>query len=217
MSQPPFPSQPGPQAPYQQSPYQSGPGQMPYPPQQPAPAKKKWFKRPLVWIIAVIVVIAIAVNGGGNGDGEGTAAAPTTSTAPSELAADSASAADASQGETPDQASAPEPAEQRTPMSVTASTMIDDLESNALKAENTYKGQYLEVTGYVSNIDAQGKYFSVDGGPDTFTFTNVQAFITPEQQTQVADFDKGEQVTFIGEVTDVGEIMGYSIDVESIQ
>lgn len=102
-------------------------------------------------------------------------------------------------------------------MTVSAGTMIDDLESNALKAETTYKGQYVTVTGYVSNIDAQGKYFSVDGGPDTFTFTGVQAFITPEQKARVADFSTGDQVTFTGEVTKVGEIMGYSMDVDSIQ
>ncbi len=183
MSQSPSPQQP--------NPYGQAPGQ-PYPPQPPAKQKKKWYKRPIVWILAVIVVIAIAVNGANGGNDKAA-----SSTAPDSTTS--------------------EAAEPRTPMSVTAATMIDDLESNALKAETTYKGQYVEVTGYVSNIDAQGKYFSVDGGPDTFTFTNVQAFITPEQQAQVAEFSKGNQVVFTGEVTDVGEVMGYSIDVESIQ
>lgn len=197
MSQPPIPPQPGPQ--YQQ---------MPNPPQQPGPSKKKWFKRPLTWVIAAIVLIAIAVNGGGGDSG---------TVATSDTAASEAAAPAAVEESLPEAVAEPEATEQRTPISVTAATLIDTLESNALKAETTYKGQYVTVTGYVSNIDAQGKYFSVDAGPDTFTLTGVQAFITPEQKVRVAEFSAGEQVTFTGEVTKVGEVMGYSIDVDSIQ
>lgn len=202
MSQPPVPPQSGQQD-----------QQMPFPPQQPTPTKKKWYKRPLTWIIAAIVVIAMAVNGGGT-DSE----SATTDTAGSMTSTQVVEAAGAEEpAPEPEPVPEPEPAEERTPMTVSAETMIDDLESNALKAETTYKGQYVTVTGYVSNIDAQGKYFSVDGGPDTFTFTGVQAFITPEQKSRVAEFSTGDQVTFTGEVTKVGEIMGYSMDVDSIQ
>lgn len=61
MSQAPFPQQPDPQ-------FQQAPGQ-PYPPQQPAKPKKKWYKRPWIWVLAVIVVITIAVNANKGGSG----------------------------------------------------------------------------------------------------------------------------------------------------
>lgn len=119
-------------------------------------------------------------------------------------------AADGSVANTDTAAAAPaEP-----PMVVSADQLITDLEGNALKAETTYKDARVQVTGYVSNIDAQGDYFSVDNGD--ITFTGIQARITEDHLPQVMEFTQGQEVTFTGTVTDVGEVMGYSIDVETI-
>lgn len=108
---------------------------------------------------------------------------------------------------------AQEPAE--PPMPVTATQMVADVESNALKAEQTYADKRLEVTGKFSSVDAQGGYFSVQGDQD-FSLTTIRADIQEEHKAQVAEFTEGQEVTFIGTVTDVGEILGYAIDVESI-
>ena len=94
-------------------------------------------------------------------------------------------------------------------------TLISDLKSNALKANQTYKGKYLQVTGYVSNIDAQGNYFSIKG-TDEWDFTNIQIFINKDQATQVANFEKGQAVTVKVMVKDVGELLGYSMDLKEI-
>ena len=168
--------------------------QPPYPPhpggyQAPQPPKKKRTGLKVFGgILAVIVLIAIVTNiSGGDSSTEGASGSTSASSAPA----------------------APE-------MDVTAETMLTDLENNALKAETTYKGKVVKVTGYVSNIDAQGNYFSVEGDPGKFRLVSVKANINPGLKAQVAEFSMGDQVTFTGTVTDVGEILGYSVKVSEI-
>lgn len=98
---------------------------------------------------------------------------------------------------------------------VNIDTLISDLKSNPLKANQTYKDKYLEVTGYVSNIDAQGKYFSIRG-TDEWDFTNVQIYINKDQLDKVANFEKGQSVTLKIMIKDVGEVLGYSADLKEI-
>lgn len=100
-------------------------------------------------------------------------------------------------------------------MEVTAQQMISDLEGNALAASNTYKGKRVTVTGNVSNIDASGDYFSITG--DELSFTNIMINIEEEHLDTVSSFSEGQSVTVTGEVTDVGEILGYSIKAETIE
>lgn len=166
--------------------------QPPYPPhlgayQAPRPKKKRSGLKVFGGILAALILIGILANAGGdNSSSESVSGSAAANSAPAEPA-----------------------------MEVSADTLITDLDSNALKAETTYKGKTVNVTGYVDNIDAQGKYFSVRGS-DKYTFTGVQAYITPEQKVQVAEFSMGQEVSFTGTVTDVGEIMGYSIKVSEI-
>ena len=93
--------------------------------------------------------------------------------------------------------------------------MIEDLEANALNAAQTYKGKRVVVTGTVGNIDASGDYFSLEG-TDDFSFTFVQIYINDDQVATVSGYTKGQDVTVTGKVTNVGEIIGYSIDAESL-
>ncbi|WP_127837549.1 OB-fold protein [Clostridium prolinivorans] len=104
-----------------------------------------------------------------------------------------------------------------TPIIVTVDKLKDDLESNALKASEMYKGKYVEVTGKLSNIDSSGEYFNIDPLNDDFALINVQCYITEEQKSIIAELKKGQKVTVVGTITDVGELLGYSIDVESIK
>ena len=103
------------------------------------------------------------------------------------------------------------------PMTVTVDTLMDALDSNALNASNTYKGQYVELTGVLSNIDSSGAYFNLNPLDGRFTFMGVRCTITKDQQATVANFTKEQQVTVIGTITDVGEVMGYTLKVESIK
>lgn len=113
---------------------------------------------------------------------------------------------------------APAPVQPKAPpMVVTADKLMTDLEGNALNASNTYKGKYVEVTGKLSNIDSGGKYFNITPMNEQFAIIGVQCYITEEQKASVAKFTKDQKITVIGTISDVGEIMGYSLKVESIK
>lgn len=102
------------------------------------------------------------------------------------------------------------------PIEVTAQQMIEDLEANALGASNTYKGKRVKVTGQVSNIDAQGDYFSIDGGE--ITFTSIMCRIKGDELTGiVAGLSDGQPVVVTGIVTGVGEVMGYTMQTETVE
>jgi hypothetical protein len=148
-------------------------------------ASRRWFMKKRVWLIGVIGIIAISqVLSGGGGS-------------------------DSESSNTSTEVTAEEPA-----IEVTAKTLIDDLEENALSAKTKYDGKKVIVTGELSNIDASGDYFSITGGD--FTFTGVRIDIDEDLVATVSAFKKGQMVTVTGTVTDVGEILGYSIEAISI-
>lgn len=103
------------------------------------------------------------------------------------------------------------------PMVVTADKLVEDLKSNALSASDTYKGKYVEVTGQLSTIDSSGKYFSINPMNNDLSFTNIMCNITPEQKATVSKFTSKQKVTVTGTMTDVGDILGYTLNVESIK
>lgn len=97
-------------------------------------------------------------------------------------------------------------------------TLIDDVQANALKATDTYKDQYIELTGILSNIDASGKYIDLKASDDDYSFVSVQCYIKDDtQKSKVMEMSSGDTVTLKGQVTDVGEVLGYSIDIIEIQ
>jgi len=103
------------------------------------------------------------------------------------------------------------------PTVVSADEMLDLLDENALKAEKTYNGMYVEVTGVLSNIDSDGKYFSLTRNDGELTFINVMCYMDKEFVDTVMEFKMDQTVTVIGKIKSVGEVMGYSLDVEEIK
>jgi len=94
---------------------------------------------------------------------------------------------------------------------------VDMLNSNAMKAENTYNDQYVEVTGRLSNIDSDGKYISIYPIKDQWAFTGVQCYIKNDvQKQQVMELSIDDKVTVKGKVISVGEILGYSLNIDEI-
>ena len=104
-----------------------------------------------------------------------------------------------------------------TPMVVTADKLVADLKGNPLNASETYKGKYIEVTGQLASIDSDGKYFSISPMNDDFSFTNILCNITPEQKATVSKFTSKQKLTVTGTMTNVGEVLGYTMKVESIK
>ena len=97
------------------------------------------------------------------------------------------------------------------------SELINDLENNALKAENKYNNQYVELTGKLANIDSDGKYISLNPSNNEFTLINVLCYIKNDEQKQkVTELNKGDIITVRGKIKSVGEVMGYSLDIDEI-
>lgn len=102
-------------------------------------------------------------------------------------------------------------------IAVSSKEMIALLEGNALKAKNTYEDKRVTVSGFVGSIDASGDYFALDPTRDAFILTGVQVRTSDKFQDQVANFSKGQAVTVTGKITNVGEVMGYSLKAETIK
>lgn len=97
-------------------------------------------------------------------------------------------------------------------VAVSVVDMMDTLNTNALKAEKTYGGQYLEITGRLGVIDSDGSYISLYGGE--FDFIGVQCYVKNDEQLDfVMDMIDGDTYTVRVKITDVGEIMGYQADI----
>lgn len=150
------------------------------------PIYKRW------WFIAIIVIIVLAAIGGsGSSDSSGS----TSSTATSKTAVPTSS----------------EAAIEYTAYTVTE--LSEDLDSNALKAADKYKGQYVELTGRLSVIDSNGKYISIVDSTDEWAITGVQCYIKNDEQKQVVmDMSIGDEIVVKGKITDVGEVLGYFLD-----
>lgn len=100
---------------------------------------------------------------------------------------------------------------------VTVAEMTNELNDNALKAEKKYQDQYLEITGRLSVIDSDGKYISLRPSEDKYAIIGVQCYIKNEQQKeQIMEMTKDDIVTVRGKIKSIGEIMGYSLDIDEI-
>lgn len=101
----------------------------------------------------------------------------------------------------------------------TATELFDVLENNALKAKSTYEGAYVEISGYITNIDASGKYISIGARSDDYDYflDSIQCYIKDDATLKkVMDLSTDSYVTIKGKIISVGEIFGYSMNIESI-
>jgi len=164
--------------------------------------KKPIYKRP--WFIAVIAIIVLGAIGGSLG-GE-TTDKPGKTNAP------------VSQSEN---INTTQPESETLEITYTAyavSELMDDLNGNALKAAEKYKDQYVELTGRLNVIDSSGMYISVVSTQDEFAILGVQCYIKSEdQKTAVMNMAVGDTLVVKGKITDVGEILGYSLDIDSVE
>ena len=158
-------------------------------------SKKKGGK--LKWVVLAVVAIGVIGAIGGNSD-SGTTSTSSTST----------------KAESTKEADTPAPIEYT---SVSVNDMMSDLDNNAMGASGKYKGQHLEITGKLTNIDASGEYINLMADGD-FEIIGVQCYIkNDDQKAKVLSLTKGDTVTLKGKCTDVGEVLGYSLDIEEIE
>lgn len=106
---------------------------------------------------------------------------------------------------------------EKIPIVVTSDQLIADLRENALKASNTYKGAYVEVTGKLNNIDSSGDYFTISEINNKYSFDSIMCYVKEEHVQTVSNFKTDQKVTVVGTIKSVGEVLGYSLDVDYIK
>ena len=91
------------------------------------------------------------------------------------------------------------------------SDMIALVDNYPMQAED-YEDQYIRVSGYVRNVDSDGKYFTIAEDDDIFVITNTIQW-KMKKTSDVYEFIKnttiGTYITVEGKITDVGEVMYY--------
>lgn len=102
--------------------------------------------------------------------------------------------------------------------SVTVKQLFEELEANALRAEKTYQDAYVAVTGKLSTIDSDGSYITIIASNDEWGFESVHCSITDDSQMdKIINFNKGDKITVYGQITTIGEIIGYGLDITDIE
>lgn len=153
--------------------------------------KKPIYKRVWFWILIAVLVLGVGGMAGGSDDTETTDA--TADTEQTEEAAIEYTA-------------------------VTVDELTDALDNNPAAASDTYKGKYFAVTGKLSNIDSDGSYISLADLNDEWDMFGIQCYIQNDEQLEaVKKMSMDQEVTVKGKITDVGEVMGYSLDIDSIE
>lgn len=150
--------------------------------------KKPIYKK---WWFWVLIVVIIAIVGGSSGDNE-------TST------------------NTTDKTSKTE--DQIVYEIVDLQTMFDDLRGNAMKAETKYQKKYVEFECEINSFDSDGSYISVEPvGAGEWNFTTAMCYIKNDSQKEfLVEKNVGDTITIKGRVKSIGEVMGYSIDINEV-
>lgn len=161
--------------------------------------KKPIYKRVWFWILVSVLVLGIGGAAGGSGGSD-----------------DSSTASSTEQSEAATEEKQEEPKIEYQDVSV--ETLFEELDNNAMNASDNYKGQYLSITGVLGTIDSNGSYFALESDNDNYMFQSVTCYIKNDEQLEkVKTLSKGDTITVKGKVTDVGEVLGYYLDIDSIE
>lgn len=170
------------------------------------------IKKLALALVALVLIGAIFGRGGKESS--------SSSTSESEAAVEQQA-----QEETKEEASAeaeaeesePEPEEPIEYQDVTVDELTAALDENPLKAKQTYQDAHIRLTGVLNNIDSSGSYFNLNNG-DQYSFDSVYCSILDDATLdRIASSSIGDTLVVCGTVTDVGEVLGYYVDVDYIE
>lgn len=96
--------------------------------------------------------------------------------------------------------------------------MLDELDINALRAEETYQDKYIEITGKIQSFDSDGKYISiVPCDASVGIFDSIKCNLAdPTHKAFLLEKTVGDVVTIKGKVSSIGEVLGYSVKIAEI-
>lgn len=152
--------------------------------------KKPIFKKWWFWVLVVIVVIAVSTSGGNNSVPQNdNSTAETTKT------------------------------EQLNYEVVDLQTMFDELDSNAMKAESNYSDKLIEFECKIASFDSDGQYITVEPVlADEWNFRTAMCNIkNKEHKDYLIEKNVDDVITIKGKVTSIGEVIGYSIDINEVK
>lgn len=151
--------------------------------------KKSVFKQWWFWVIIGIVVIIIAASGGSE-----KSTTLTSNNAQNQV-------------------------EEIVYETVDLQTMFDELDGNAMKAEANYAKKYIEFECKIKNFDSDGSYISVEpSGASEWNFSSAMCYIKNDTQKEfLIQKNVGDIITIKGQVKSIGEVLGYSIDINEVQ
>ena len=95
--------------------------------------------------------------------------------------------------------------------------MLDELDANAMRAEQKYQNKYIEITGEIRNFDSDGKYISIIPCGATLLSERTMCYLTdPAHKTFLLEKAVGDVVTIRGKVISIGEVLGYSVRIAEV-
>lgn len=95
--------------------------------------------------------------------------------------------------------------------------MLDELDANALRAEEKYQGKNIEITGEIRVFDSDGKYIAIAPCGAVSFLNNVSCYLTdPTHKAFLLEKNVGDVVTIKGKVFSIGEVLGYSVEIAEI-
>lgn len=96
--------------------------------------------------------------------------------------------------------------------------MLDELDTNALRAEEKYQGKNIEITGEIRVFDSDGKYISiVPCGAAKLSIDTVRCHLADQTHKDfLLEKNVGDVVTIKGKVFSIGEVIGYGVKIAEI-
>ena len=88
-----------------------------------------------------------------------------------------------------------------------------------MAAQKKYKGKDVKVSGKLGTIDSDGDYISIQPD-DQFAIRGVHCTVNKKDKAQedyVMNLQKDQWVTAYGTITDVGELMAYTMKVDKFE
>ena len=100
---------------------------------------------------------------------------------------------------------------------VSKDDLDEALKSNAAAAKDTYNKKYVEVTGKLDTIDSDLKYISLVSSTEEWDILGIHCTIKNNNQKDIVKtLTEGQEITIRGKITNVGEVLGYYLDITEI-
>ena len=91
------------------------------------------------------------------------------------------------------------------------------LDNNAAAAKEKYNKKYVEITGKLGTIDSDLKYISLLSSTKEYDIIGIHCTIKNQSQKDVIKtLSSDQEITVKGKITDVGEVLGYYLDITEI-